>query len=120
MRQDVRHMGGHLRLRTRITLLVAAGAIAVAVGLALVLSNTVRLRHDADATIRSDAYLIDVINLERLVVDSETGLRGYLITGRALFLAPLHAAQTDFPQARAQLDRAAAQDDAFGQQAHAL
>jgi serine phosphatase RsbU (regulator of sigma subunit) len=113
-------MGGHLRLRARITLLVAAGAIAVAVGLALVLSNTVRLRHDADATIRSDAYLIDVINLERLVVDSETGLRGYVITGRPLFLAPLHAAQAAFPQVRAQLEQAARQDHAFIEQAQGL
>ena len=36
---------------------------------------------------RSDDYLVAAIDLERLVVDAETGLRGYVITGRPLFLA---------------------------------
>ncbi len=113
-------MGGHLRLRARISILVGAGAIAVAIGLALALSNTIKLRHDADATIRSDAYLVSVINTEQQVVDAETGLRGYVITGKPSFLQPLHEAQKDFPQARAQLEQAADRDKAFVQQANGL
>ncbi|HTU98556.1 MAG TPA: hypothetical protein VMF14_22080, partial [Solirubrobacteraceae bacterium] len=73
-------------LPARIALVVAAGALLVALGVTLLLVNTVKLRHSADATTRSDTYLTAVINLEGTVVDAETGLRGYVITGRAVFL----------------------------------
>ena len=36
-------------------------------------------------------YLDATINVERAVVDAETGLRGYVITGQPLFLAPTHS-----------------------------
>jgi serine phosphatase RsbU (regulator of sigma subunit) len=115
-----RQMGRHLGLRARIAILVAAGGAAVAVGVALLLSNTVNLRHSADATIRSDSYLLTVINAERLVVDAETGLRGYVITGRPLFLAPLHAAQSALPQATAALQAQAVSNHAFVNRAREL
>ena len=76
--------------------MVAAGALVVALGVTLLLVNTVRLHQSADATGRSDAYLVATINVERLVVDAETGLRGYVITGRRLFLAPTQQAQQGF------------------------
>jgi hypothetical protein len=69
------------------------GALLVALGVTLLLVNTVRLHRSADATRRSDAYLVAAINLERLVVDAETGLRGYVITGRRSFLAPRQEAE---------------------------
>ncbi len=111
---------GHLRLRARIAILVAAGAIAAAVGAALLLSNTIMLRHSADATVRSDVYLLAVVNVERLVVDAETGLRGYAITRRPLFLQPLHAAKASYAGARASLLQDAARDHSFVPQANAL
>ncbi len=120
MREDVRGMGQRFRLGARISILVAAGAIAAAVGVALLLSNTIKLRDSANATIRSDAYLVAAMNVERLVVDAETGLRGYVITGRPLFLAPLRAAQANFPSTRTALQRAAARDHAFVAQADGL
>ena len=55
---------------------VAAGGLAVAVGVALLLANTVHMCSSADATLRTAAYLDATIDLERLVVDAETGLRG--------------------------------------------
>jgi serine phosphatase RsbU (regulator of sigma subunit) len=113
-------MGRHLRLRAAIAAVVAAGAIVVALGVALLLSNTVNLRRTADAAIRSDAYLAAVSNVERLVVDAETGLRGYVITGRPLFLAPLRAAQAGLPHALATLDQAATGEHAFEAQARGL
>ena len=113
----MRRIGG---LPARIALVVAAGALLVAIGVALLLVNTVKLKHSADATTRSDTYLTAVINLERTVVDAETGLRGYVITGRALFLEPSHQAQRTYPGAAAALTRAAAADGAFPAQASAL
>lgn len=64
------------------------------------------------ATRRSDDYLVAVINLERYVVDAETGLRGYVITGRPLFLQPTREAQRRSARAKAALSRAAAADGA--------
>jgi serine phosphatase RsbU (regulator of sigma subunit) len=113
----MRRIGG---LPARIGLVVAAGALLVAVGVTLLLVNTVKLKHSADATTRSDTYLTAVINLERTVVDAETGLRGYVITGRPVFLDPSRQAQRSYPGAAAGLTRAVAADGAFPAQASAL
>jgi CHASE3 domain len=113
-------MGTQLRLRGRIAAVVMAGAVIVAAGVALLLANTVGLRSSSDATVRSDAYLVAVIGVEQLVVDAETGLRGYVITRRQLFLQPTTVAQGRLPAATAGLERAAASNHAFIQQAQAL
>ncbi len=109
-----------LRLPARIALVVAGGAVLVALGVSLLLVNTVRLHHTADATRRSDDYLVATIDLERLVVDAETGVRGYVITGQRLFLAPTQAAQHGFAQAMAQLAQAAKVDGSFPRGARRL
>ena len=108
------------RLPARIALVVGAGALLVALGVTLLLVNTVKLHDSADATGRSDAYLVAAIDLERLVVDAETGLRGYVITGRPVFLAPTHDAQQGYAQARAALTHAATKDGEFLAQTAAL
>ena len=92
----------------------------MAIGVALLLSNTIKLRSSADATIRASAYVASVTKVEELVVDAETGLRGYVITGRPLFLGPLHMAQAQLPGAISSLERNAASNDAFVAQAQAL
>lgn len=102
-----------LRLPARIALAVGAGAVLVALGVTLLLINTVRLHQSAEATTRSDAYLVAVISLERYVVDAETGLRGYVITGNPVFLQPTRAAQRGYAGARAGLAAGAAADGAF-------
>ncbi len=108
------------RLPARIALVVGAGALVVALGVTLLLANTVKLHHSADATGRSDEYLVAAINLERLVVDAETGLRGYVITGQTLFLAPTHEAQEGYARAEAALSAAVAADGEFVAQATGL
>jgi serine phosphatase RsbU (regulator of sigma subunit) len=109
-----------LRLPARIALVVGAGALLVALGITLLLVNTVKLHRSADATRRSDDYLVAVIDLERFVVDAETGLRGYVITERSLFLAPTYDAQHEYAKAKATLSRAAAADGAFPGEVKAL
>jgi serine phosphatase RsbU (regulator of sigma subunit) len=108
------------RLRTRIAGVVAAGALVVAIVVALLLTNTVTLRRDAEATTRSDNQLLRVVEVERLVVDIETGLRGYLITDRPLFLQPLYRAQASLPAAERALSRVAAVNRAHGHQSQEL
>jgi serine phosphatase RsbU (regulator of sigma subunit) len=109
-----------LGLRTRIAFVVGTGALLVALGVTLLLINTVRLHSGADATSRADTYLLAVTDDERLVVDAETGLRGYVITGRPLFLQPTRQAQAAFPRAQAALMRAARADGEFTDRAEAL
>src|ERR1700760_90909 len=107
-------------LPVRIALAVGAGALLVALGVTLLLVNTIRLHHTADATTRSHSYLVAAINLERFVVDAETGLRGYVITGRNLFLQPTRTAQREYAAARTALLRASRADGAFTAQASGL
>jgi CHASE3 domain sensor protein len=113
MRQGTRLVAGVL-------VAAATGGAAVALGVALLLGNIVHLRSSANATLRTGAYLEATINLESLVVDAETGLRGYVITGRSLFLAPERAAVAQMPAAAAGLERAAANDGEFVPLARAL
>ncbi len=115
-------MGRHAwpRVRARITLLVLLAALLVAAGVALLLTNTIALRSSAQSTTHADVYLMRVVNVERLVVDSETGLRGQVITGRSLFLQPLHRAQARLPVAIGALERSAARDHAYQPQTRTL
>jgi serine phosphatase RsbU (regulator of sigma subunit) len=116
-RAEIRDSAG---LRRWIVALVVLGALVVAAGVTLLLANTVTLRDDGDAAARADAYIVRVIDVEALVVDAETGLRGYVITGRPLFLEPLHLAQSKLPRALAALRSAALADRAFVAQATTL
>lgn len=43
--------------------------------------------------------------LERSVLDLETGLRGYLLSGRTVFLQPYHRAEAAYPAQIRNLDR---------------
>lgn len=113
----MRSRGG---LVTGVLVAVAAGAAAVALGVTLLLVHIVDLRRSATATLRTGAYLAATINVERLIVDAETGLRGYVITGDRVFLAPERAAVAAMPGATAALPRAAASDGAYETQAAEL
>jgi serine phosphatase RsbU (regulator of sigma subunit) len=99
---------------------VATGAVAVALGVTLLLTHIIDLRASANASLRTNAYLDATINVERLVVDAETGLRGYVITGDRAFLAPERSAVAEMPAAAAVLQRAAASDGSFQTQAARL
>jgi CHASE3 domain sensor protein len=107
-------------LVTGVLVAVATGALAVALGVTLLLTHIVDLRRSANATLRTGTYLDATINTERLVVDAETGLRGYVITGDRAFLAPERSAVAAMPGAVAALQRAAASDGAFRTQAAQL
>lgn len=108
------------RLNARISAVVGAGALIVAAGVALLLGNTVELKQNARSFEQANLYLLSVVNLERLVVDTETGLRGEVITGRALFLEPLRRAEADMPRAIAALKLAASQNAVYQPQTAAL
>jgi signal transduction histidine kinase len=88
-------------------MVVASGLLAVTVGatFAVLLSMVAQLR-DAEARAKhSDQVLVLANRLERLVVDLETGERGFLITAQDDFLQPWTAAQSDFPEQARTLER---------------
>ena len=107
-------------LRARIAVVVLAGALFVGTGVALLLHNTLALRSGTDATTRNDSYLLRVVELERLVVDAETGLRGDVITGQSIFLQPLRRAQSELPGAIRELEHSASVTGADRRQVAAL
>jgi signal transduction histidine kinase len=86
---------------------VASGLLAVTVGatFALLLSMIAQLREVEDRAKHSDDVLVLANRLERLVVDLETGERGFLITDQDDFLQPWTAAQADFPEQAKTLER---------------
>ena len=53
---------------------------------------------------RSQLALTQVERVRQLLVDRETGVRGYLLTGDPVFLEPYHAAGQRLPQALDELD----------------
>lgn len=108
------------RLRVRIAVIVVLCALVVGIGVALLLGNTVGLRQSAATTIRTDVYLLRVVDLERLVVDAETGLRGDVITGRSLFLQPLRQAQAELSGAVREVEESAARTGVDRPQVRAL
>jgi CHASE3 domain sensor protein len=103
----------HSRLTARIVAIVVGGALVVGAGVAVLLNDTVTLRRSAASAQNAAVYASSVVNVERLVVDAETGLRGAVITGRVLFLEPTLRAQRDLPRALEALRRTAAQDNVY-------
>jgi signal transduction histidine kinase len=94
------------------TLVAAAGlALVVGVAFAIVLLAIADLRDSAVRARQSEEVLAAANQLERLVVDLETGLRGYLITGEEPFLTPWNDARSAFPQEAQRLEQLAAVHD---------
>ncbi|MBV8220019.1 MAG: SpoIIE family protein phosphatase [Solirubrobacterales bacterium] len=108
------------RLIAGVLAAVAAGGAVVALGVAVLLGNIVHLRTTANATLSTGTYVDATLNVERVVVDAETGLRGYVITSQPVFLAPTRAAEKQLPKAAAALEQAAAHEHAYVAGANAL
>ena len=87
--------------------LVASGVLALLVGatFAILLLSIDRMRNSAALARHSELVLAAANELERLVVDLETGERGYLITGQQRYLEPWRAAIKSIPGVSAQLQQ---------------
>jgi signal transduction histidine kinase len=93
-------------------MLVASGLLALVIGaaFAVLLSSVADLRA-SERRARQSEEVLDVANvLERLVVDLETGQRGFVITGQERFLDPWRHARAAFPEEAATLERLVAND----------
>jgi PAS domain S-box-containing protein len=81
------------RLYSRLLIRLLALPIAALTLLALILGYGLqRLQESADLVDRADVVTLHANRLIKLMVDEETGLRGYLLVRNPTFLEPLHAA----------------------------
>jgi signal transduction histidine kinase len=88
-------------------MVVASGLLALVIGAAFaVLLVSVADLRDAEGLARhSEEVLATANQLERLVVDLETGQRGFVITGQEHFLEPWQQARNALPQVSARLEQ---------------
>jgi signal transduction histidine kinase len=78
---------------------VASGllALVIAAAFAVLISSVADLRTTERRARQSEEVLVVANRLERLVVDIETGQRGFVLTGQQRFLEPWRDAQVAFP-----------------------
>jgi len=77
----------------------------VGAGFAVMLFSVDDLRTSERRARHSEEVLVAANQLERLVVDLETGQRGFVITGEERFLEPWRAARTALPDHARALER---------------
>jgi PAS domain S-box-containing protein len=81
------------RLYSRLLVRLLALPIAALTALALILGYGLRrVQESASAVDRADVVILHANRLTKLMVDEETGLRGYLLSRDPVFLQPLHDA----------------------------
>jgi signal transduction histidine kinase len=93
-------------------MVIASGLLAIIVTAAfsvLFLAITT-LRETTDRRRETREELIAADRLEKLVIDLETGLRGFVITGEEQFLEPWDAARAAVPERARALERLVADD----------
>ena len=97
-------MRGGLSRRT----VLASAALALLVGavFAVLIRAVTEERDSADQAIRSQEIIAAANRLERLVLDLETGQRGFAITGNERFLEPWLAARDAYPRVADALESA--------------
>lgn len=88
---------------------VLIGVLLAAVFAALLITISSR-RTAVNAAQRSAAVLTTSFDLQTLVLDSETGIRGYLLTHEPVFLQPYDVAVKDLPGALSGLELAVVND----------
>jgi signal transduction histidine kinase len=93
-------------------LLVASGFLAIIVGgaFAVVLVTITELRGTTDLRRATRDALVSADSFEKLVIDLETGLRGFVITRDGSFLEPSNEARAALPEAARTLERLAADE----------
>jgi PAS domain S-box-containing protein len=81
------------RLYSRLLLRLLALPIAALTVLALILGYGLQRIQDSASTVdRADVVILHANRLIKLMVDEETGLRGFLLSRNPVFLEPLHKA----------------------------
>jgi signal transduction histidine kinase len=103
-------------------MLISSGLLAliIAAAFAVLLSSVADLRATQQRARTSEEALIVANQLERLVIDVETGQRGYIITGEERLLQPWTAARAAIPNQASTLEQLVADNPAQEARARAL
>jgi CHASE3 domain sensor protein len=98
-------------------MVVASGLLALVVSAAFVvlLVSVEDLRTTERLALHSEEVLAAANQLERLVIDVESGQRGFVITGQERFLDSWRDAQRALPGASRRLEQLTADDQQHGQ-----
>jgi signal transduction histidine kinase len=93
-------------------MVVASGLLATLVGaaFAILLLTVDELRASTDLRRQTREELVAADEVEKLVIDLETGVRGFAITREERFLAPWRDARAAFPDQARELERLTADD----------
>lgn len=93
-----------LPLRVKGRVVVAAPAVLVAPALVLALIASQREETAGDAVVEAVGIQSSLHELSADLLDAQNGVRGYLLTGRDLYLAPYREAVSDAPARLSDLD----------------
>jgi signal transduction histidine kinase len=101
-----------MRRGLTLRMVVAGTLLAVVVGttFAFLVLAIARLRESAQLTREASDDLIATDAMEQIVIDLETGIRGYVITGEVRFLEPWTDARAAFPLHATALEGLASDD----------
>lgn len=98
-------LAGRMILASAVLALLVAGIFGV---LALAVTN---LRNATDQEGKAKELTVATLALEKLVVDLETGLRGFALTGQRGFLRPWNEALAQLPERLARFEQLASTDE---------
>jgi len=97
-------------LLTRIAVSIGALALGLALVFGILIYAVIGLRHRSLEARRSQQVIATANGLQTLVIDFETGLRGFVITGKRRYLQPWVTAQHRYPPQMAELIKLTADD----------
>lgn len=98
-------------LSTRVEAAVLVVATVVAVAFVVTIATTLSLRKTTTRETHSKDVVAATLQAQTLVVDFETGIRGYVISRNQQFLQPWRQARTAWPGAITQLQTLVAHDN---------
>jgi signal transduction histidine kinase len=91
-------------LLARISLASVVLALLVAAAFAILVFAIASLRKSTDTATRSKDVTVATLELEKLVLDLETGLRGFVLARDERFLTPLRTARAELPAATGRVE----------------
>jgi signal transduction histidine kinase len=111
---------GRLSLQKRLVAGSILLAIVVAAAFVILILSLATLREATRQEAQSRDVTAEALMLQKLVLDVETSLRGYVITGQKSFLEPYDAARKELPDRYRELDRLVADEPAQQRRARNL
>ena len=108
------------RFQRVLTRTLVIPGVVMALLIVLLLAQLQALRGATEMVDYSDAVIAQANEVQRLLIDLETGVRGYLLTGDRVFLEPYDQARGDFDSAVAGLAGLSADNPAQQQRLRAI